>query len=359
MTSAATISSPLPADSPSAPRHQRHIAIWLLLVCTMIFGMVILGGVTRLTGSGLSMVSWNPIMGVIPPLSDAQWQHAFEQYQQFPEYKDKNLHMDVHQFKSIFWFEYAHRLLGRLIGVAFFVPFLYFLVRRRFSRNMVPQLVTMFLLGAFQGLLGWYMVKSGLVNQPRVSQYRLTAHLGTALVIYAYILWTALGLILPRGAAVARGVRRYSIGLTLFIFLTALSGGFVAGLKAGFAYNTFPLMDGHWIPSAYGVLDPKWRNLFENIAAVQFDHRLLATLLFFTIIGFWLYSRNKVQQPRIRVGIHLLLLMAILQVTLGISTLLLHVPVPLAASHQAGALTLFTIAIYVARSLHLAGRAPS
>ena len=334
---------------------QRAVAAWLLICCALVFAMVVLGGVTRLTGSGLSMVEWEPIVGVVPPLTEQAWEAAFSQYQQYPEFRLKNHAMGITEFKSIFWLEYLHRLLGRLIGVAFLVPFLYFLLRGRLDRALAPKLATMFLLGGLQGLLGWYMVKSGLVDNPHVSQYRLTAHLAAALVIYAYLLWVALGLLWPRKAAADPGVarlRQLATALSGLVFLTALSGGFVAGLKAGLTYNTFPLMEGHWIPPAIWALDPWWRNLFEDVTTVQFDHRLLAVASASLIAAFWLYARHLGLPTRVRVGLHLLLATAAVQVSLGISTLLLQVPVPLASAHQAGALLLFTLSLYLTQGLY-------
>lgn len=334
--------------------NHRPIAAWLLTCCALVFAMVVLGGITRLTGSGLSMVEWEPIMGVVPPLTDAEWQATFDKYRQFPEYQIKNRGMALAEFKRIFWFEYAHRLLGRTIAVVFLIPFLYFLARRRIDRALAPKLVILFCLGGLQGLLGWYMVKSGLADNPHVSQYRLTAHLAAAFVIYGYLFWVALGLLFPgrqNTTTVTAPMRRFAWTLTGLIVLTVLSGGFVAGLKAGFAYNTFPLMDGHWFPEAYFYLEPGWINLFENIAAVQFDHRWLALLTAALIVTGWWRSRHHALPQRARLGFNLLLLMALLQVTLGISTLLLHVPVALAAIHQAGALTLFTIALFTNHAL--------
>ncbi|HKJ09187.1 MAG TPA: COX15/CtaA family protein [Gammaproteobacteria bacterium] len=342
-------------------RSQRPVALWLLICCAMIFGMVVLGGVTRLTGSGLSMVKWNPIFGVVPPLSQARWEKVFHQYRQSPEYKDINVGMDLAGFKKIYWFEYTHRLLGRTIGLVFLLPFLYFLARRRLDRPLIPRLVVMFVLGGLQGLLGWYMVKSGLVSRPHVSQYRLTAHLGTALVIYSFILWVALDLLFPRHrrrCTPPPALRRLSLAVLGLVAVTVLAGGFVAGLKAGYAYNTFPLMDGHLIPEAIFYQHPLWRNFFENIATVQFDHRLLATLTFCAVIGLWLAARRYELPPRLRLGYHLLLAMVAIQVSLGISTLLLHVPIPLAAAHQAGAVVLLTLLVYLNHGLW-EGRAES
>ncbi len=348
---------------------QKAIAIWLLVCCATIFGMIILGGVTRLTGSGLSMVEWAPIMGILPPLNQAEWQETFSLYQQFPEYKLKNFNMTLSEFKSIFWFEYGHRLLGRSIGIIFLLPFLFFLFRGKIEKSLTPKLIIMFVLGGLQGLMGWYMVKSGLVNDPHVSQYRLTAHLGLAVVIYAYMFWVALDLLYPKingssNNTAAKNTKhrlgRLSLIITGIIVITILSGGFVAGTRAGFAFNTFPLMDGRLIPNGLFDLSPVWLNFFENIVTVQFDHRVLATLLFLIIPIFWfktgklagrLASEPKLQ-PLARTGSHLLLAALLLQVTLGISTLLLVVPVALAAAHQAGAIILLTAALFVSQQLH-------
>ncbi len=337
----------------SMDKQQRPIAIWLFLCCAAIFAMVVLGGVTRLTGSGLSMVQWEPLMGILPPLDHAQWQETFRLYQQFPEYKLRNYSMNLAEFKSIFWLEYFHRLLGRAIGVIFFVPLLYFIVTGRVRKSLIPRLAGMFVLGGLQGLMGWYMVKSGLVDNPHVSPYRLTAHLGLAFIIYAYIFWTALDLYFPRtsGMAISRRLKQAALLLTLGIFITVLSGGFVAGLKAGYAFNTFPLMDGHLVPESIFALSPLWTNFFENIATVQFDHRVMATLMFLLIPLFWLFATRRELPPRARLGSHLLLAMLVVQISLGISTLLLYVPIPLAAAHQAGALVLFTLALFVTHEL--------
>ena len=344
-----------PARITPSAQSQRPIALWLLVCCALIFAMVVLGGVTRLTHSGLSIVEWNPIMGALPPLNPSQWEETFSKYRETPEYLKVNRGMNLGEFKSIFWLEYYHRLLGRAIGVVFLIPFLYFLARRRLSRELVPKLLGLFVLGGLQGALGWYMVKSGLVNDPHVSPYRLTAHLGVAFIIYAYMLWLALGLLFPTpqhkaGTAITR-LRRYALGVTTLIFIMVLSGGFVAGLKAGFAYNTFPTMNGQWIPAGLFALRPVWHNFFENLATVQFDHRLLAYVLALVIPLFWLRARTFPLPPRARLAMHLLLAMLALQIGLGIATLLLIVPIPLAAAHQAGALMLFTIAVFVNHEL--------
>jgi cytochrome c oxidase assembly protein subunit 15 len=328
---------------------RRQVAGWLLLCCTMIFAMVILGGVTRLTGSGLSMVEWDPIFGILPPLDQQQWEDVFAKYRESPEYREINLGMDLEGFKRIYWFEFSHRLLGRSIGTVFLIPFLYFLARRMLTPKLVPRLAIAFVLGGLQGLLGWYMVKSGLVDVPHVSQYRLTAHLSLAVLIYCYLLWLLLDLLFPQRAEEtgARVLTKAALLLFALASLTVVSGGFVAGLKAGFAYNTFPKMGEHWLPPAGWMLQPGWRNLFENIATVQFQHRVLAILTFVCVLLFWAYARTSAVTASVRIAIHLLLLAAVVQVSLGISTLLLHVPVALAATHQAGAMVLLSVLVLV------------
>ena len=338
-------------DSPTNETRNRAVARWLFICCALVFAMVVLGGVTRLTGSGLSMVDWRPIMGVLPPLSDAEWQRTFEMYQATPEFQAINSHMDVHGFKSIFWLEYLHRLLGRLIGLVFLVPFVFFVAKSYIDRREWPKYLLMFILGGLQGLLGWYMVKSGLVDIPHVSQYRLTAHLLAAFIIFAYMFWVALTLLHP-----ASGKKRHrwfggTVLLTVAISLTIISGGFVAGLKAGKIYNTFPLMGESWLPPGLVALDPPWRNLFDNPTTAQFDHRVLAISTFVLIVVYWLRARKASMPERAKPAVNALLHTGILQVALGISTLVLGVPLILAASHQAVAMLLFTVALFLVHSL--------
>jgi len=344
-----------PDNATSGKTSQKAIAVWLLLCCAAIFAMVVLGGVTRLTGSGLSMVQWAPIMGVLPPLNQAEWQHTFALYQQFPEFQIKNFSMSLSEFKAIFWFEYAHRLLGRSIGMIFLLPFLYFLYKRKIDRTLTPKLIAMFVLGGLQGLMGWFMVKSGLVDDPHVSQYRLTAHLGLAVIIYAYIFWVALDLLYPAIDETAKTANkklaRLSLSITGIIFITILSGGFVAGTHAGFAFNTFPLMNGQLIPVGLFELTPLWKNFFENIVTVQFDHRVMATSLLLIIPAFWWMVGRTQQEAHIHNGRHLMLAALALQLTLGITTLLLVVPVSIAAAHQAGAVILLTTSLFVSHQL--------
>ncbi len=330
----------------------RAVAAWLLLCCGLVFVMVVLGGFTRLTGSGLSMVDWRPLMGILPPMSDAEWQRVFEMYQQSPEFQKVNSAFGLEEFKSIFWLEYLHRLLGRTIGLVFFVPFVYFLVRGYIQRHEWPKYLLMFILGGMQGLLGWYMVKSGLVDVPRVSQYRLTAHLVAAFVIYAYMLWVALSLLFPPPANAAKHPwYGRSLALITLISVTIVSGGFVAGLKAGKIYNTFPMMGDYWVPPGFFALEPFWRNFFDNMATVQFDHRWLAIATFVAVVIFWLRARKADMPARARPAVNALLHTAVLQVALGITTLLLGVPVILGATHQAVAMLLFTVALYLVHAL--------
>jgi len=291
----------------------------------------------------------------VPPLTDQAWADAFSRYQQTPEYRQVNAGMSLHEFKKIFWWEYVHRLLGRSVGFIFLLPFLYFLARRMIDQRFAAKLVGIFLLGGLQGALGWYMVKSGLVDEPRVSPFRLTAHLGLAFLIYAAMLWTALGVLAPRPRAVTdpvlRGVQRGSALMLGAILVATLSGAMVAGTRAGLAYNTFPLMNGNWMPPEILMLDPWWDNFFHNLATVQFDHRVMALLLAVVIPWFCWTSWQAAATRRVRYACALLLAALALQIALGIGTLLLAVPVALAVSHQAGALLLFTAALLLAHEL--------
>ena len=338
---------------------QKAIAVWLFICCFLVFVMVVVGGVTRLTDSGLSIVEWQPIIGTLPPLSDSDWDELLEKYRATPQYQQVNKGMSLDEFKGIFWWEYFHRLLGRAIGLVFFVPFVYFLIRKQIDRPLGWKLTGIFVLGGLQGLMGWYMVMSGLVDDVRVSQYRLTAHLGLAFIIFAALFWVATGLLSARtsennGQAdnhAPRNLRRFSTALTFLIFIMVLSGGLVAGIRAGLAYNTFPLMNGHFIPPEIFLLEPWYRNFFENMATVQFDHRLIAYLLAVLIPVFWFKAMRYQLSSSARLACHFLLVMLVIQISLGIATLLQAVPIPLAAAHQGGAVLLFTAALWVNREL--------
>jgi len=343
----------LAADAPT--RDDKAVAIWLLICSAMIFAMAVIGAVTRLTESGLSIMEWALLSGALPPLSDAEWQRLFALYQQIPEYREINRGMTPDEFREIFWLEYIHRLWGRVIGVVFLLPLVWFWLRRRLRPGLARHLWGIFALGALQGLMGWYMVASGFAERTDVSQYRLVAHLGAAVAIYLYILWVALGLLLPNPAASpdprARRLRGLLVLLATLALVTLASGGFVAGTNAGLIYNTFPLMDGALVPDGYTTLQPWALNLFENHAAVQFNHRALAILTLTAAIAAWVWSRRFALPPRARTALGLLAAMAALQVGLGISALLLVVPVWLGALHQAGALALLTFAVWALHGL--------
>jgi heme a synthase len=351
------ISAVSTANSGVAPRAAaeaslRPVAAWLFLCCGLIFLMVVVGGITRLTLSGLSITEWRPVIGIVPPLSDADWAAEFAKYRQIPEYRAIHFAMSLDEFKSIYFWEYFHRLLGRLIGVAFAVPFIWFLARRRLPRRLAPPLAGILLLGFLQGALGWYMVESGLADRVEVSQYRLVAHLALALAIYAAILWTALGIVRGPSPDPSPGWRRAAEAVLVLVALTILAGGFVAGTRAGLTYNTFPLMDGRLVPAGYAQLRPFYLNWFENIAAVQFDHRVLAIATATAIFVLWAAGvRSPLSKPA-RVALHALLAAAALQLVLGISTLTLVMPIPLAAAHQAGAVLLLTAAICFRHTVH-------
>jgi len=362
----------------------RPVALWLLFCCGMIFAMVVIGGITRLTVSGLSITEWEPVVGILPPLSPSAWAAEFAKYQHIPQYRLVTYGMSLDDFKTIYLWEYAHRLWGRLIGFAYALPLLYFALRRRLPRGLLMPLAGILLLGFVQGALGWYMVESGLAERVEVSQYRLVAHLALALLIYAATLWVALGILAPsphpnppplagegaHGSSIypppqagEGGTRRVSDGRVAaawrraaevilgLVALTILAGGFVAGLHAGLIYNTFPLMDGSFVPGGYAQLQPFMRNWFENIAAVQFDHRLLAMTALAAVLLLWLTGRRASLPRPARLALHALLAAAALQFALGVATLLLVVPIALAAAHQAGAVLLLTAAIVLRHAL--------
>ena len=339
--------------------HSKPVAVWLLSICALIFAMIVLGGFTRLTESGLSMVNWHPVTGWLPPLDQAAWEQVFADYRQSPEYNKVNAGMSLSEFKSIFWLEYLHRLLGRIVGIAFFVPMVFFAAKGWIRGTLLGKVIGLFILGGLQGVLGWYMVKSGLVDRPDVSQYRLAAHLGLALVILVAVQWVALGLLKPEpadapgGAGVNRRLGRGAWALLGLIFVTILSGAFVAGLDAGHVYNTFPLMDGDLVPDGLWDLSPPYLNVFENIITVQFDHRVLAIGVLISVgIFHWRSGRVRLTASQ-RLAARALLAAALVQVGLGISTLVLVVPIPLAALHQAGAVVLLAVSLWLAHELRL------
>lgn len=342
------------ASHPVMPRDRRRdrtvVRVWLSVVALMIVAMVVVGGATRLTNSGLSITEWKPIHGVIPPLNDAEWQEEFLKYQQIPEYQQINKGMSLDAFKSIFWWEWAHRLLGRLIGVVVLVPLVAFWVTGRIEPALKPRVVVIFLLGGLQGAVGWWMVSSGLVERTDVSQYRLAIHLTLAVVILAYIVWVVRGLS-PSPLCTSRwrlrGVAALVVALT---FVQIFLGALVAGLDAGMTFNTWPLMDGALVPSGLFIQEPWWRNLFENVATVQFDHRLGAYVLFAVA---WIHAwqargTGNGRSAAIVAGL------VTLQACLGIATLLLVVSLDVALTHQLGA-----VVVLIAAVSHLRGMWPA
>lgn len=330
----------------------RQIGWWLALCAAMVFVMVVLGGATRLTESGLSMVEWKPLT-VLPPMSDEAWAREFETYKSSPQFQIQNLWMKVDDFKGIYWLEFTHRLWGRIIGFVFLLPFLWFLAKGAVDRPLAWKLGGLFILGGMQGVLGWFMVASGLVDHPEVSQYRLAAHLFTALILYAALIWTALDQFRrARGEdapSVDRGFASLAGGVALFVLVVMTSGAFVAGLDAGMIYNTFPLMDGAVIP---GDLYPAGAtSAFEDVKTVQFNHRLLAITLVVLVTVTWLRARRTALPERARKLTHVMVAVALAQASLGIATLISVVNLQLALTHQAVALILFTVTLCLAHQV--------
>ena len=342
MSASATLA---PTRRTAALRSRRPVAIWLFGICFMLLVMISLGGATRLTGSGLSIMEWAPIMGVVPPWSAAEWDRLYALYQQIPQYALINHGFGLDGFKSIFWLEWTHRLWGRLMGVVFVAPLIVFAVRGQISARLGLRFLALLLLGGLQGAVGWFMVASGFAaGSTAVSAYRLVVHLMLALALYSAILWTALEIWAPPRIATPGGTRRLLGTLCAAVALTIAAGGFVAGLKAGLIYNTFPLMGGSLIPGDYGAMQPFWRNLTENLAAVQFDHRVLATLTALLALGtvhmVWRRSAGAGRVALAAVGG-----VVCLQYALGVTTLLLMVPVGLATLHQSVAILLLSAAL--------------
>jgi heme a synthase len=330
-------------------KHARALRIWLCVIALLIVAMILVGGATRLTDSGLSITEWQPIMGAVPPLSSGAWQKAFEAYQKIPEYLELKRGMSLDEFKAIYWWEWGHRFLGRLIGVVFFLPFVAFWIAGFIPRAYLPRLLGLFVLGGLQGAVGWYMVKSGLVTRVDVSQYRLAAHLGIAVLILGYTLW----LIFDLGAEGRKRARSGSrpaawiaAGVLALIYLQMLAGALVAGLDAGQGFNTWPLINGAFVPDGLGALSPSYLNVFENPLTVQFDHRMLGYSVVLAALAqaAWLALRSKSQA--LVASASAVACLALLQATLGVWTLLLAVPIPLGLAHQAGAIAVFAAALH-------------
>jgi cytochrome c oxidase assembly protein subunit 15 len=341
----------VPAD------RRRHLRVWLGSIAALTFGVLIVGGITRLTHSGLSMVEWDPLFGIIPPLNDAQWHEVFDRYRQFPEYRLLRQGMSLEEFRFIFFWEYIHRVLARLIGFVFLLPFIYFAARRYFSRPLALRALALFGLGAMQGVMGWLMVASGLVDRPSVSHFRLAAHLTLAFMIFGYAVWLIRELSFgeDRPPVSRRARRLLGIGVLVVGVLLGLQivwGAFVAGLRAGFIYNTFPLMGGRLVPATLRALDNPLIALLEHPAAVQWLHRVLGTLLLLAAAGAYLYlKRQGVDRQSLRIVAALSMLVAV-QYAFGILTLLLVVPVPLAVVHQATAMVIFGVWVAWAHHAH-------
>jgi heme a synthase len=349
-TTTSTIVRTAPRIAPSAADDHAAIRFWLLAVAALVLLMIAVGGATRLTGSGLSITEWKPLLGAIPPLTESDWAVAFGKYQQIPQYAQVNKGMSLPEFKTIFWWEWGHRFLGRVIGLAFALPMLWFALRGQLPKGLLPKLVGLLALGGVQAGIGWYMVASGLVDRVDVSQYRLALHLGTAFAILGGLIWVAMAL-RPRSTqaihlqTVTPVQRR---GATLALALVALQvglGALVAGLKAGLTYNTWPLMDGRLIPNGLGTLSPWYLNVFENVTAVQFNHRMVAYALTGVVLWHGLSVIRTADDERLRQSAGLLIAAVTAQVVLGIWTLLAVVPVSLGIIHQAGAAILLGLAV--------------
>ncbi len=333
--------------------NRKVIAGWLLVVAFLVFCMVVLGGVTRLTNSGLSMVEWKPVTGWLPPLSEQAWQDEFAKYKAFPEYQKINKGMSLSEFKGIFVFEYSHRVLGRVIGLAFVIPFIVLFLLRQIPLSLTPRLVGLLILGGSQGLMGWVMVKSGLVDHPDVSHYRLTAHLGLACLIFMGLLWTALDLIYPgRKMKVADQLSKFSIVCLALVVFQILIGGFVAGLNAGFIYNDWPTMGGGFVPEDIFHMSPWYHNFLENVATIQFTHRMVAYLVLIAVIALFFLCRKRGLRGRPFKMAHFFVAAIFCQVLIGIWTLVSVVPVSLGALHQAGGMVVLGLAVATVHSLY-------
>lgn len=350
--------APIGAAAARPALAERAVGGWLLGLAGMVLVQVMLGAITRLTGSGLSIMEWQPVMGAIPPMNEAEWQRVFGLYQQIAEYKLVNAGMTLDAFKSIFWWEYVHRLWGRLIGVAFLAPFLWFWVRGYLRGRWVGRLIALFALGALQGLMGWVMVASGFADRTDVSQYRLVLHLLLALAIYAGLLWCALDALrparLPMDSPLHQVLRRHGWIMMAIITLEIAIGGFVAGLHGGLVYNNFPMMGEHWIAPDLFSLSPWWSNIFENPVTAQFLHRLTAGFVAIALITLVVRARRTDLPRDLQRRFYYLPFGLLGQAMLGIATLMLVVPLPLAVAHQAGAFILFTLGLFALHGLRRA-----
>ena len=327
-------------------KENKAVILWLLSGCLLILLMVIIGGVTRLTHSGLSMVNWSLFMGAIPPLNEIQWQETFELYKQSPEFKKINFNYTLSDFKYIFFWEYFHRLMGRFVGLVFIIPFIYFLIKKKLSKKLILQSAVLFCLGALQGAIGWWMVKSGLVERPDVSHYRLAVHLTTAFLTCAFTFWVALPLIITNKLKGNRTFLKYTTILFFLVLIQIIYGAFVAGLNAGIGFNTWPKMNGEWIPQAVYYLDPLWKNFIEAPYGIQFVHRVLAMVIV-SFVGFMWFKGKKIKLEDNQISsLNIIISLVTFQTVLGILTLVLKVPLSLALVHQLGAFFLLMSVVY-------------
>ena len=329
-------------------RDNKRVIYWLLTGCLLIFIMVVVGGITRLTHSGLSISNYKLISGVIPPMNEFEWEQAFDLYKQYPEYQKLNNHFDLQDFKDIYFWEWLHRVIGRFIGLVFLLPFIYFLITKQLTKPTIKKSIILLCMGAFQGFMGWYMVKSGLIDNPDVSHYRLAAHLTTAFVTFAYTFWVALDLIFPNRKVINTSFRNF-IRLSLVVVLIQIVyGAFVAGLDAGFIHNHWPMMsEGKFMhETVYVEQNPIYKNFIEGRSGVQFVHRILAYVVVVFIIGIWIKSKKLDVTAIQSKGISSLLIVLVIQFLLGVFTILMQVPVWLGVAHQVGAFFLLSAMIF-------------
>ena len=329
-------------------RDNKKVIYWLFTGCALIFIMVVVGGMTRLTHSGLSIPDYKLISGAIPPINDQQWQEAFELYKQYPEYQKLNSNISLKEFKGIFFWEWLHRVIGRAIGLVFIIPFLYFLITRQLNKSTIKKTIILLILGGFQGFLGWYMVKSGLVDRPDVSHYRLAAHLTTAFVTFAFTLWVALDLIFPIKQTINKTYRNLiRIGLAI-LFIQIIYGAFVAGLDAGFIHNHWPMMSEGKLMHETVLTEktPVYKNFIEGRSGVQFVHRILAFIVVISVVIIYIKGKKIAVSNRQLNGLNSLLILVGIQSLLGVLTILLQVPLWLGIAHQIGAFLLLSSMIF-------------
>ena len=336
------------ADAAPAAGGNQPVQIWLYAIAALIALMVVVGGATRLTDSGLSITEWQVVMGAIPPLTEAHWLTAFDKYKQIPEYTNINRGMSLEEFKFIYWWEWGHRFLGRIVGFVFLIPLLIFWFTGRIGRGLGVKLVVLFVLGGAQGFLGWYMVQSGLAERVDVSQYRLAAHLGLAVLLFAACLWIAFDLRAwrPDGEPAGAWARNGAAALCVLVFLQIILGAFVAGLDAGMGYNTWPTMNGEFIPEGLMIMEPAWKNLFENAMTVQFNHRMLAYVIAIAALAYAFQTYKRRGKGVLSASSALIGFVVLVQIALGVATVVWQVPIDVALTHQVGALVLLALALH-------------